>query len=75
MWTRKRRERWRLRTNKEMKDVLQREGIVNFMKSVRRRLDWHVENMWNERIAKQIVTSAVEGTREQDNLQRWRSEI
>jgi hypothetical protein len=69
MWTRKRRKSWRMRTDKEIKDVLHREDFVNFIKTLRLRVDFRVENMQNQRIAKQFLTSAVEGTREEDNLQ------
>jgi hypothetical protein len=68
MWTRKRKKRWRMSTNTEIQGVLQREDIVNFMKSLRLRLDCHVEKMSNQRIAKQIVTSAVERTRIEDDV-------
>jgi hypothetical protein len=50
-------------------DVLQREDFVNFIKTLRLRVDFHVENMQNQRITKEILTSAVEGTREEDNVQ------
>jgi hypothetical protein len=58
-----------MRTDMEIKDILQREDFVNFIKTLRLRVDFHVENMQNQRIAKQILTSAVEATREEDNLQ------
>jgi hypothetical protein len=56
-------ERWRIRTNKEIKKILQGTNVVKFIKSLRLRWCGHVERMRNQRMPKQIITDTVEGTR------------
>jgi hypothetical protein len=41
---------WRIRTNQEMKDILQGADIVKFIKSSRTRWYGHVERMQNQKL-------------------------
>jgi hypothetical protein len=45
-------ESWRIRTNKEIEDILEGADIVKFIKSLRLRRCGHIERMNNERIPK-----------------------
>jgi hypothetical protein len=45
-------ESWRIRTNKEIEDMLEGADIVNFIKSHRLRWCGHIERMNNERMPK-----------------------
>jgi hypothetical protein len=55
---------WRIRKDKEIKDILQGEDIVKYSKS--HRLIWHghVEGMLNQRKPGPMETVTMEGTRE-----------
>jgi len=53
-------EPWRVRTNTEIKDILQEAGIVKFIKFLRLRAP------------KQMVTAAMEGSRRRG---RWRDKV
>jgi hypothetical protein len=64
-------ERWRRRTNKEIRNIFQGED-VKLIKSLLLRWYGHVERMQNQRIPKQIVTPAVKGTRKRGRLRRRR---
>jgi hypothetical protein len=46
------RESWRIRTNKEIEDILEGADIVKFIKSLRVRWCGHIERMNNERMTK-----------------------
>jgi hypothetical protein len=46
---------WRIRMNKEIKDILQGADIVKFIKSSRIRWYVHVESLHNQRMPKQIA--------------------
>jgi hypothetical protein len=48
-------DRWRIRMNKEIKDILQGADIVKFIKSSRIRWYGHVESLHNQRMPKQIA--------------------
>jgi hypothetical protein len=50
-------ESWRIRTNKEMEDILEGADIVKFIKSLRLRWCGHIERMNNERMPKKRMTS------------------
>jgi hypothetical protein len=56
-------ERWRIRTNKEIEDILEGADIVKFIKFLRLRWCGHIERMNNERMPKTIKTTKMEGTR------------
>jgi hypothetical protein len=45
-------ESWRIRTNKEIKDILEEADIVKFIKSFRLRWCGHIERMSNEKMPK-----------------------
>jgi hypothetical protein len=45
-------ENWRIRTNKEIEDILEGADIVKFIKSLRLRRCGHIERMNNKRIPK-----------------------
>ena len=55
------RERWRIRTNKETKDMLQLVDIVKFITQLRLTQYVHAKRMENQRMPKQIVRTAKEG--------------
>jgi hypothetical protein len=54
-------EPWRIRTNKEIKNTLQRQDIVTFPKSLHLRWYKQVERMQKQDIPKQIAACAMEG--------------
>jgi hypothetical protein len=56
-------DRWRIRTIKEIKYILQGADTVKFIKSFRIRWYGHVERMQNQRMVKQIAAATIEGTR------------
>jgi hypothetical protein len=65
-------ERWRIRTNNEIEDILEGADIVKFIKSLRLRWSGHIERMNNERTPKKILTTEMEGTRKRGRLcKRW----
>jgi hypothetical protein len=67
---------WRIRTNKEVKDILQGADIVKFIKSSRIRWYGHVERMQNQRMPKQIAAATIEGTKERErSRKRWKYEV
>jgi hypothetical protein len=67
---------WRIRTNKEIKYILQGEDIVTFIKSSRIRWYGHVERMQNQKIPKQIVAATIEGKRKRGRpRKRWKDEV
>jgi hypothetical protein len=51
---------WRIRKNKEIKDILQGADIVTFIKSSRIRWYGHVERLQNQRMPKQIAVATTE---------------
>jgi hypothetical protein len=57
-------ERWRIRTNKEIKNILQGADMVKMTKSLRQRWYGYVERMQNQRMSKSITTDTMEGTRQ-----------
>jgi hypothetical protein len=54
---------WRIRTNKEIEDILEGADIVKFIKYLRLRWCGHIERMNNERMPKKIMATKMEGTR------------
>jgi hypothetical protein len=50
---------WRMRTNKEIKDILQEVDIVKCIKSSRIRWHGHVERMQNQRMPEQIAAATI----------------
>jgi hypothetical protein len=57
-------ERWRIRSNRELEEILRGKDVVRFVKS--RRLAWlgHVERMSEERMPRKFLHGRIEG--------RWR---
>jgi hypothetical protein len=51
---------WRIRTNKEIKDILQGNDIIKFIKFLQLRWYGYVERMQNQRMPKQIATATTE---------------
>jgi hypothetical protein len=69
-------ESWRIRTNKEIEDILEGADIVKFIKSLRLRWCGHIERMNNERMPKKIMTTNMEGTRYRGRpRKRWIDEV
>jgi hypothetical protein len=69
-------ERWRIRTNKEIEDILEGADIVKFIKYLSLRWCGHSERMNNERMPKKIMTTKMEGTRKTGGpRKRWIDEI
>jgi hypothetical protein len=60
-------ESWRIRTNKEIEDILEGADIVKFIKSLRVRWCGHIERMNNERMPKTIMITKMEGTRKEED--------
>jgi hypothetical protein len=54
---------WRIRTSKEIEDILEGTDIVKFIKSLRLRWCGHIERMNNKRMLKKIMKTKMEGTR------------
>jgi hypothetical protein len=56
-------ERWRIRSNRELEEIIRGEDIVRFVKS--QRLDWlgHVERMVEERMSRKLLHGKMEGRR------------
>jgi hypothetical protein len=57
-------ERWRIRSNRELEEILRGKDIVRFVKS--QRLAWlgHVERVGEERMQRKLLHGKIEG--------RWR---
>jgi hypothetical protein len=69
-------ESWRIRTNKEIEDILEGAYTVKFIKSLRKRWCGHIECMNNERMPKKIMTTKMEGTRKRGRPhKRWIDEV
>jgi hypothetical protein len=62
-------ERWRIRSNRELEEILRGKDIVRFVKS--RRLAWlgHVERMGEERMQRKLLHGKMEG---RDGCRAWR---
>jgi hypothetical protein len=58
IWTHKEGDSWRIRTNKEIKDIFKGADIAKFIKFSRIRWYGHVKRMQNQRMPKQ--TAAVQ---------------
>ena len=54
-------EPWRIRTGKEIKDTLQGQDIVKFIKSLHLRWYGHVESTQKHNMPKQIAAGKTEG--------------
>jgi hypothetical protein len=69
-------ESWRIRTNKEIEDILEGADNVKFIKSLRLRWCGHIERMKNERMPKKIMTTKMEGTRKRGRPRKeWTDEV
>jgi hypothetical protein len=69
-------ESWRIRTNKEIEDILEGADIVKFIKSLKLRWCGHIERMNNERMPKKVMTTKMEGTRKKGRpRKRWINEV
>ena len=65
-----------IRTNKEMKDILQGEDIYEIPPPPRLRWCGHVERMQNQEMPKQIAVTVMEGTRRRGRPGKtWRDEV
>jgi hypothetical protein len=74
--THKEGDSWRIRTNKEIKDIFQGADIVKFIKFSRIRWYGHVERMQNQRMPKQTAAVTTEGTRKRGRPgKRWKDEV
>jgi hypothetical protein len=65
-------ERWRIRSNRAVEEILRGEDIVRFVKS--RRLAWldHVERMGEERMQRKLLHGKIEGRRRRGRpRKRW----
>jgi hypothetical protein len=54
---------WRIRTNKEVDELIGHEDIVSFVKSLRMRWLGHVERMNNNRMLKMMLNAKMEDER------------
>ena len=54
-------EHWRIRTNKETKNILQGADIVTFIKFLQLRWYGHVERTQNQRMPTQTATATMKG--------------
>jgi hypothetical protein len=69
-------QRWRIRTNQEIQEIIKNEDIVRFVKS--RRLEWlgHIEGMDDNRISKKILHGRMEGKRKRGRpRKRWLQDV
>ena len=67
-------EGWKIRAKRKRKVILQTEGTIKFIKSLRLRWNDHVERIQNQRMAKQITTA--EGIRKRERpRKRLRDEV
>lgn len=66
-WTHYEKERWRIRTDIETKDVLQRADIEIFLKSLHLGCFDYVERMQSQRMPEETATATVEGRRKGEN--------
>jgi hypothetical protein len=65
-------ERWRIRSNRELEEILKSEDTVRFVKSWR--LAWlgHVERMGKERMPRKLLHGRIEGRRRRARpRKRW----
>ena len=67
MWARYEKERWRIRTNIEKKDMFQRAYIVIFLKSLYLGYFGYVERMQSQGMPEEIATATMEGRRKGEN--------
>jgi hypothetical protein len=68
-------ERWGIRANKEIKDILHGADILQFIRFLR--LGWygHVERMYNQTIPTPTATATMEGARKRGRpSKRWRDD-
>ena len=56
-------EPWRIRTHKEIKDTLQGQDTVKFIKSLHLRWHDHIERMQKQDMPQQIAAGTMEGIR------------
>jgi hypothetical protein len=69
-------ERWRIRSNRELEEILRGEDIVKFVKS--QRLAWlgHVERMDEERMSRKLLHGTMEGRRRRGRpRKRWLQDL
>jgi hypothetical protein len=70
-------ESWRIRTNKEIKDILEGADIVKLIKISQIKMVWtYIERMNNERMPRKIMTTKMEGKRKRERpRKRWTDEV
>jgi hypothetical protein len=69
-------QRWRIRRNQEIQEIINDEDVVRTVKS--RRLEWlgHVERMDDNRKPKKILHGRMEGTRKRGRpRKRWLQDL
>jgi hypothetical protein len=65
-------ERWRIRSNRELEEILRGEDFVKFVKSQRRAWLGHVERMDEERMSRKLLHGRMEGRRRRGRTRkRW----
>jgi hypothetical protein len=65
-------ERWRIRSNRELEEILGDEDIVTFVKSRRRAWLGQVERMEEERMSRKMLHGRMEGRRRRGRpRKRW----
>ncbi|EFN80576.1 Putative uncharacterized transposon-derived protein F52C9.6, partial [Harpegnathos saltator] len=69
-------ERWRIRHNEEINNILEGEDIVRFIKS--RRISWmgHIQRMGTERMPKEVYKGKIYGTAKRGRpRKRWIQDV
>jgi hypothetical protein len=65
-------ERWRIRSNRELEEILRGKDIVRFVKSRQLACLGHVERMGEERMQRKLLRGKMEGRRRRGRpRKRW----